>query len=186
MSLFSAIICGCEWFGSSCEWLRGSEIKWHRPQSKPEHRSFNQTRLFLFSSIAVRGANVPGRGVDPRHQLHGPSAQQNSDQQEQPSAAGRHLHVPGFKAPRALHARTPARSADLLHRQQHHQERFDGESQSFIIQIANKKETKGGENWERRNGEVMMRLFSQKFKFLRLISPQTRSTVFTWKALSSR
>lgn len=67
------------------------------------------------------------RGVDSRHQLHGSCAQQTPNQQEQSAAFGSDLHVPGVKAARTIHTRTPARGLDLLHRQQHHQAGFDGE-----------------------------------------------------------
>lgn len=70
---------------------------------------------------------MPGRSVDSRHQLHGSCAQQITNQQKQSTAVSRNVHVPGIKITRTIDPCTSARSVDLLHRQQHYQERFDGE-----------------------------------------------------------
>lgn len=70
---------------------------------------------------------MPGRSVDPRHQLHGSRAQQITNQQKQPATVGGDMHVPSVEAPRTIDARTPTRSSHLLHRQQYHQARLDGE-----------------------------------------------------------
>lgn len=75
----------------------------------------------------MRGAHVSGGSVDPRHQLHGSRAQQTTNQQKQPTTVGGDVHVSSVEVARTIDSRTPARSPHLLHRQQYHQTRLDGE-----------------------------------------------------------